>query len=56
MNKYQRIVVIVTAVNIALMCLFPPFLDNPLRKGVLPGFDGFYPLEPDSGRPGLIRP
>jgi len=44
MNKYQRIVVIVTAVNIALMCLFPPFLDNPLRKGVLPSFDGFYPL------------
>jgi hypothetical protein len=44
MNKYQRIVVIVTAVNIALMFLFPPFLDNPLRKGMLPGFDGFYPL------------
>lgn len=44
MNKYQRIVVIITAVNIALMFLFPPFLDNPLRRGVMPSFDGFYPL------------
>lgn len=44
MNKYQRIVVIVAAVNIALMLLFPPFLDNPIRRGVLPGFEGFHPL------------
>lgn len=44
MNKYQRIVVIVAAVNIALMLLFPPFLDNPIRRGVLPSFEGFYPL------------
>jgi|CXWK01.1.fsa_nt_gi hypothetical protein len=44
MNKYQRIVVIVAAVNIAIMLLFPPFLDNPLRRGVFPSFEGFYPL------------
>lgn len=44
MNKYQRIVVIVAAVNIALMLLFPPFLDNPMRRGVIPSFEGFYPL------------
>ncbi|MBI4989927.1 MAG: hypothetical protein HZC23_14020 [Rhodocyclales bacterium] len=44
MNKYQRIVVIVAAVNIALMLLFPPFLDNPIRRGVFPSFEGFYPL------------
>ena len=44
MNKYQRLVVIVAAVNIALMLLFPPFLDNPMRRGVLPNFEGFYPL------------
>lgn len=44
MNKYQRVVVIVAAVNVALMLLFPPFLDNPLRRGALPGFEGFYPL------------
>lgn len=44
MNKYQRIVVIVAAVNIALMLFFPPFLDNPMRRGVMPSFEGFYPL------------
>ncbi len=44
MNKYQRIVVIVAAVNIALMLLFPPFLDNPLRRGVPSAFEGYYPL------------
>lgn len=44
MNKYQRVVVIVAAVNIALMLLFPPFLDNPIRRGTLPSFEGFYPL------------
>ena len=44
MNKYQRIVVIVAAVNIALMLFFPPFLDNPIRRGVMPSFEGFYPL------------
>jgi hypothetical protein len=49
MNKYQRIVVIVAAVNIALMLLFPPFLDNPLRRGVLPSFEGFYPLVSNLG-------
>ncbi len=44
MNKYQRIIVIVAAVNIVLMLLFPPFLDNPLRRGVFPSFEGFYPI------------
>ena len=44
MNKHQRLVVIIAAVNIALMLLFPPFLDNPIRRGVLPNFEGFYPL------------
>jgi hypothetical protein len=32
------------AVNILLMFLFPPFLDNPIRRGALPSFDSFYPL------------
>lgn len=44
MNKYQRVVVIIAAVNIALMFLFPPFLDNPIRRGTLPSFEGFYPM------------
>lgn len=42
MNKYQRVVVIVAAIDIALMLLFPPFLDNPLRRGAVPNFEGFY--------------
>lgn len=44
MNKYQRIVVIVMAANIALMLLFPPFLDSPLRRDALPSFEGYYPF------------
>lgn len=44
MNRYQKVVIIVAAANIALMLLFPPFLDNPLRRGALPGFEGFYPV------------
>ncbi len=44
MNKFQRVVAIVAAVNIALMLLFPPCLDSPLRRGVLPSFEGFYPF------------
>jgi hypothetical protein len=44
MNKYQRVVVIVMAVNIALMLLFPPFLDSPLRRGIPASFEGFYPI------------
>ncbi|MEZ5614182.1 MAG: hypothetical protein R3E35_03070 [Rhodocyclaceae bacterium] len=44
MNKYQRVVIIVAAANILLMLLFPPFLDNPIRRGMLPSFEGFYPL------------
>lgn len=44
MNKYQRVVIVVAAVNVALMLLFPPFLDNPIRRGVMASFEGYYPL------------
>lgn len=44
MNKYQRLVIIVAAINILVMTLFPPFNSQPLAKGMLPSFDGFYPL------------
>lgn len=56
MNKYQRVVVIVAAVNVALMLLFPPFLDNPIRRGALPGFDGFYPLLTNLGNKRIHNP
>lgn len=44
MNKYQRIVVIMMAINVALMLLFPPFLDAPLARSSLPSFEGYYPI------------
>jgi hypothetical protein len=44
MNKYQRLVIIVAAIDALIMLLFPPFNSQPLSKGMLPSFDGFYPL------------
>lgn len=44
MNRYQKVVVVVAAVNLLLILLFPPFLDNPLRVGVPRSFDGFFPI------------
>ena len=44
MNKYQRLVIIVAAINALVMVLFPPFNNQPLAKGMLPTFEGFYPL------------
>ena len=44
MNKYQRLVIIVAVINALVMVLFPPFNSQPLSKGMLPSFDGFYPL------------
>ncbi len=44
MNKYQRLVIIVALINALIMVLFPPFNSQPLAKGMLPSFDGFYPL------------
>lgn len=44
MNKYQRLVVIVALLDTLVMVLFPPFNNVPLAKGMLPSFDGFYPL------------
>lgn len=44
MNKYQRLVVVAALINALVMLLFPPFASQPLVKGVLPGFDGFFPL------------
>ncbi len=44
MNRYQKVTVIVAAVNLLVMLLFPPFLDNPLRVGAARNFDGFFPI------------
>lgn len=44
MNRYQRIVLSLAAINALLMLLFPPFNNLPLARGLFPSFDGFYPL------------
>ena len=44
MNKYQRLVIAAAVINTLVMLLFPPFLSQPLARGIMPGFDGFYPL------------
>ena len=44
MNKYQRLVIIIAMIDALMMVLFPPFNSQPLAKGMLPSFDGFYPL------------
>jgi hypothetical protein len=44
MNKYQRLVIVIAMVDVVVMVLFPPFNSQPLAKGMLPSFDGFYPL------------
>lgn len=44
MNKYQRVVIVIAAIDVLVMLLFPPFNDTPLRKGDLPSLEGFYPL------------
>lgn len=41
MNRYQNVVVIIATANLLLMLLFPPFLDNPIGRGVPAGFDSF---------------
>lgn len=42
MNRYQKVVAIVAAVNVLLMLLFPPFLDNPMERWTARSFEGFY--------------
>lgn len=41
MNRYQKAIAVVAATNIFVMLLFPPFLDNPMARGMLRSFDGF---------------
>lgn len=44
MNRYQRLIVAATVINLLVVCFFPPFTDQPLAYGVKPSFDGFYPI------------
>lgn len=42
MNRYQKVIAIVAAANIFVMLLFPPFLDNPMARGMPRSFEGFH--------------
>jgi hypothetical protein len=42
MNRYQKAVATMAAIDILLMLLFPPFLDSPIQRGVPRSFEGFY--------------
>ena len=50
MNKYQRLVLTAALINLLLIFLLPPFADQPLRRGALPSFEGFYPLLGNLGK------
>lgn len=41
MNRYQKAIAIVAAADILVMLLFPPFLDNPIVRGMPGSFEGF---------------
>ena len=41
MNRYQKILLIVACVNVAVVMLFPPFDSVPLVRGMDRSFDGF---------------
>lgn len=42
MNRYQKAVATMAALNILLLLLFPPFVDNPIQRGAPRSFEGFY--------------
>lgn len=44
MNKYQRLIVVVAAIDLLILVLVPPFQDIPLARGALPSLAGFFPL------------
>ena len=44
MNKFQRLIMVATVMNILLILLFPPFSSQPLAKGMPAGLQGFYPV------------
>ncbi len=42
MNRHQKAVAVMAALNLLLLLMFPPFLDNPLQRGVVRSFESFY--------------
>jgi hypothetical protein len=42
MNRHQKAIAVIAAFNLLLLMVFPPFLDNPLQRGVMRSFESFY--------------
>ena len=42
MNRYQNAVAVIAILNLALLMLFPPFMDNPIQRGAFRSFESFY--------------
>jgi len=55
MNKYQRLVIVAAVMNTLVILLFPPFMSQPLAKGMMPSFDGFYPVFTQIGSRSVFR-
>ena len=56
-NRYQRGVLWLTAANLMLIVLFPPFQNYAaITKAALPSFEGFYFLFADNSQRQLVAP
>ncbi|MCF8197272.1 MAG: hypothetical protein K9J42_00780 [Sulfuritalea sp.] len=56
-NRQQRIVLVLVAVNLVLIILFPPFeYFSAITKAALPTFEGFYFLFGDNSLRQLVTP
>lgn len=55
MNTYQRLIVVVALIDVAIILLFPPFLGQPMARAAFPEFDGFYPIFSQLGRKPLFK-
>jgi hypothetical protein len=54
---YQRVVLIMVAINLVIMLLFPPFQSfNHVTKAALPSFDGFYLVFGDNTKRVIVTP
>jgi hypothetical protein len=54
---YQRVILIVVAVNLILITLFPPFENvSKATKAILPSFDGFYLVFGDNSQRFIVTP
>lgn len=42
MNRHQKAVAVMAALNLLLLLLFPPFLDSPMQRGTFRSFESFY--------------